>query len=61
MLISGLISLLGLIVLLIPLFSDALSSSLGIMGFVILQGIALYTFSLGLIALLLKKKIVNEK
>ena len=61
MLISGLISVLGLIVLLIPIFTEALNSSLGIMGFVILQGIALYTFSLGLIALLLKKRISNEK
>lgn len=61
MLISGLISGLGLIVLLISLFTDVLSSSFGIIGFVILQGIALYTFSLGLIALLLKKRIVNEK
>jgi len=61
MLISGLISALGLIVLLIPLFSEVLNSSFGIIGFVILQGIALYTFSLGLIALLLKKRIFNEK
>ena len=61
MLISGLISLLGLIVLLITLFSEALHSSFGIIGFVILQGIALYTFSLGLIALLLKKRVLNEK
>lgn len=58
MLISGLISLLGFIILLIPVFSELLSSSFGIMGFMILQGIALYTFSLGLIAFLLKKKIV---
>ena len=56
MIISGMISLLGLFVLLIPIFSNLLSSSFGIIGFVILQGIALYTFSLGLIAFLLKKK-----
>lgn len=61
MLISGLISFLGLIVLLIPLFSEALHSSFGIIAFVILQGIALYTFSLGLIALLLKKRVLHEK
>lgn len=61
MLISAMISLLGLFILFIPIFSNLLSSSLGIMGFVILQGIALYTFSLGLIALLLKKRILHEK
>ncbi len=61
MLISGLISGLGLLVLLTSLFTDILSSPLGVIGFVILQGIALYTFSLGLIALLLKKKVFNEK
>ena len=61
MLVSGFISLLGLIALLIPIFSDLLSSSFGIMGFFILQGISLYTFSLGLIAFLLKKRIFNEK
>lgn len=61
MLIAGLISLLGFVVLLIPIFSDLLNSSLGIIGFVILQGIALYTFSLGLVAFLLTKRKINEK
>lgn len=61
MLISGLISALGSIILLIPIFTNLLTSSFGIMGFMILQGIALYTFSLGLIAFLLKKGIVHEK
>ena len=60
MLVSGMISGLGLVVLLIPLFTDLLNSSFGIMGFMILQGIALYTFSLGLIAFLLKKRILND-
>ena len=54
-LVAGLISALGFIVLLIPVFSNLLNSSFGIIGFVILQGISLYTFSLGLIAFLLKK------
>lgn len=61
MLISGMISALGFIILLIPVFTDLLNSSFGIMGFMILQGIALYTFSLGLIAFLLKKRILNDK
>ena len=60
MLVSGMISGLGLLILLIPLFTDLLNSSFGIMGFMILQGIALYTFSLGLIAFLLKKRILND-
>lgn len=61
MLISGLISLLGFVILLVPVFSDLLNSSFGIMGFMILQGISLYTFSLGLIAFILKKRILSEK
>jgi len=63
MLVSAGISALGFIVLLIAAFTDFLNSSLGIMGFMILQGIALYTFSLGLIGHLLKKRILssNEK
>ena len=61
MLISGLISLLGFVILLIPVFTDLLNSSFGIMGFMILQGIALYTFSLGLIAFLLKKRMLSER
>ena len=52
MLISAMISLLGFI---------ALFTSFGLFGFVILQGISLYTFSLGLIAFLLKKRILNDK
>jgi glycosyltransferase involved in cell wall biosynthesis len=59
MLTSGLISVLGFVVLLIPVFSNLLNSSLGIMGFMILQGIALFTLSLGLIGYLLKKRIFN--
>ena len=61
MLVSALISFLGIVVLLIPIFSNLLNSSLGIMGFMILQGIALFTFSLGLIGFLLKKRILSEK
>lgn len=61
MLISGLISVLGFMILIISGLSENVSTSVGVMGFVILQGIALYTFSLGLIALLLKKRILNEK
>lgn len=61
MLISGMISALGFIILLIPFFTNLLNSSFGIMGFMILQGIALYTFSLGLIAFLMKKRILKEK
>ncbi len=60
MLTSGLISVLGFVVLLIPVFSNLLNSSLGIMGFMILQGIALFTLSLGLIGFLLKKRILND-
>ena len=61
MLVSGMISFLGFIILLIPIFTNLLNSSFGIMGFMILQGISLYTFSLGLIAFLLKKGISFEK
>ncbi|MBI3591341.1 MAG: glycosyltransferase family 2 protein [Candidatus Melainabacteria bacterium] len=61
MLISGMISFLGFIVLLIPAFSNLLNSSLGIIGFMILQGIALYTFSMGLIAFLLKKRVLSRR
>ena len=61
MLVSGLISFLGFLILLIPIFSNLLNSSLGIMGFMILQGISLFTFSLGLIAFLLKKRILGER
>ena len=56
MLISAMISILGFIILFIPIFTNLLNSSLGIMGFMILQGISFYTFSLGLIAFLLKKR-----
>lgn len=56
MLISGTISILGFIILAIPLFTNLLNSSFGIMGFMILQGIALYTFALGLVAFLMKKR-----
>ena len=61
MLVSGLITFLGFLILLIPIFSNLLNSSLGIMGFMILQGISLFTFSLGLIAFLLKKRILGER
>ena len=61
MLISAMISFLGFIVLLIPIFSVLLNSSFGIIGFMILQGIALYTFSLGLIAFLLKKRVLSRR
>ena len=59
MLVSALISLLGFVILFIPMLTDLLNNSLGIMGFMILQGISLYTFSLGLIAFLLKKRLLN--
>lgn len=58
---SVLISLLGLLLLLLPIFSNVINLSLGILGFVILQAVSLYTFSLGLLAFLLKKKFANEK
>lgn len=58
---SGVISLLGVFVLFMAFFSTVISSSLAIVVFIIMQGIAVYTFSLGLIALLLKKRILNEK
>src|SRR3989338_6147079 len=61
MIISALISALGFIVLLMSVFSSVVTSSFGVLGFLILQGIALYTFSLGLIAFLLKKRIFNDK
>lgn len=56
MLISGMISILGFIILGIPIFTGLLNSSFGIMGFMILQGIALYTFALGLVAFLMRKR-----
>ncbi len=60
MLISGLISLLGFLIFILSILMDNLNRSFGIMGFLILQGIALYTFSLGLIAFLMKKSILNQ-
>ena len=61
MLIAGMISFLGFVVLLITVFTTLLSSPLGIICFMILQGIALYTFSLGLIAFLLKKRVLSRR
>lgn len=61
MLISVKISVLGFIILFVALFSNLISTSLGITGFAALQGISLFTFSLGLIAFLLKKRILNDK
>ncbi len=60
MLISALISFLGFIILFLSIILENLNRAFGIMGFLILQGIALYTFSLGLIAFLLKKSIFNN-
>src|SRR3989338_6627688 len=60
MLVSGVISVLGFVTLFIPVFSDLISGPLAVLSFFILQGIALFTFSLGLIAFLLKKRILNE-
>lgn len=61
MLVSALISILGFLLLFFSFISNLVGTALGIIGFVILQGIALYTFSLGLIAFLLKKRILNER
>lgn len=61
MLISGIISVLGFLMLFISTFVHLVNYSLGVVGFMILQGIAFYTFSLGLIAFLLKKGISSEK
>jgi len=61
MLVSALISALGFVILFIPVFSDLISGPLAVLSFFILQGIALFTFSLGLIAFLLKKRILNER
>ena len=55
------ISVLGILVLLVAVFSDLVTVSNGLICFAILQGISVYTFSLGLIGHLLKKRIVNEK
>ena len=53
MLIAGVISMLGLVALLVPVFTEGLSVSFGIMVYVIVQGIALSTLSLGLIGVLM--------
>ena len=60
-LISAMISLLGLIILIVPIFTSPLNTLLGIMGFMILQGTALFTFSLGLVAFLLKKRVFSRR
>ena len=55
------ISFFGFLALFIAIFTSLLSISSGIICFLILQGIAVYTFSLGLIGHLLKKRVINEK
>lgn len=60
MLFSFKISVLGLIVLLISLFSNLMTIAQGIITFAILQGISLFTFSLGLLGSLLKKRIIGN-
>lgn len=59
MLIAVLISFSGILTLLMAIFTSLINSSVGIASFMILQGVALFTFSLGLIAHLLKKRIFN--
>ena len=56
MLVSVKITVLGLIVLLVSMVTDLLSVSLGIVCCAILLGLSLFTFSLGLIASILKKR-----
>ena len=61
LLLASMISVLGLLVFIISIFSDAIDFSMGLITLMFLQGIALFTFSLGLIAFLLKKRIMNER
>ena len=60
-LISAMISVLGFIVLIVPIFTSPLNTLLGIIGFMILQGTALFAFSLGLVAFLLKKRVFSRR
>lgn len=55
------ISAFGFFLLLVAIFTKALNASQGILGFAILQGIAIFTFSLGMIGLLLKKRIFYDR
>ena len=60
MLLSGKISILGFLILILSFF-NLLSLQFGILGWAVLQGIALFTFSLGLVATLLKKRVLADK
>ncbi len=51
----------GFLLLLISFLFGVVNSSLAITGFFILQGLAVFTFSLGLICLLLKKRIFADR
>lgn len=59
-LISAKISFLGFLALIIAICTDLLSIQVGLLVFFLLQGFALFTFSLGSIAFLLKKRAVND-
>jgi glycosyltransferase involved in cell wall biosynthesis len=61
MLLAIKISAIGFLLLLIATFTKLLNASQGILGFAILQGISIFTFSLGLLGLLLKKRIFYER
>lgn len=61
MLLAVKISAIGFLLLLVAAFTKLLNASQGILGFAILQGIAMFTFSLGLIGLLLKKRIFYDR
>lgn len=61
MLLAIKISAIGFFLLLIAAFTKLLNAPQGILGFAILQGISIFTFSLGLIGLLLKKRIFYER
>lgn len=59
MLISAIISALGVLVLPLAYVTPFINGALGILCFLILQGIAVVTLSLGLIALILKKRMLD--
>ena len=60
-LLSAKVSILGFLALLISIFTGLLTFSEGLIVFFILQGIALFTFSLGPVAFLLKKRTINDR
>ncbi|MBI3308252.1 MAG: glycosyltransferase family 2 protein [Candidatus Melainabacteria bacterium] len=60
MLMAFKVSILGFIVLLLSIFSSLLTVAQGIITFSILQGLAIFIFSFGLLGSLLKKRVLSN-